>query len=457
MDAESIDTPKIEALTEQIRAGMERHGVPGVAVGLWADGYAWAAGFGVTSLENPLPVTPETLFQIGSISKTFTGTLVMRLVEAGKLELDVPVRQYLPELKLADESVAANVTLRHLLTHTAGWAGDLFIRTGHGDDALHKYVLEMAKLRQLTPLGKVWSYNNAAFALAGRVIERVMGQPYETVCREWVLGPLGLEHSFFFPEEVMVHRFAVGHLPIGGEPRIARPWALARNANAVGGLSSTVKDLLRYARFHLNDGKTERGEQVLLPESVTLMQTPQVSAADRQQMGLSWFLREVSGVRIVSHGGATNGQMAALWFVPARRFAFAILTNHHYGMLLNNEVGKWVREHLLGLHEPVREPLPASLEQLSEYAGRYLEGAMGNQISLEPHEGRLVFRFTAGDRSGITETPADLPPPMNVAMLEPDWLTLTDGPGKGALLEFLRSEGGRIEWVRYSSRVYQRQ
>ncbi|HEU4740669.1 MAG TPA: serine hydrolase domain-containing protein [Meiothermus sp.] len=453
----AIDAQKFGALTEQIRAGMERHGIPGVAVGLCVDGGEWAEGFGVTSLENPLPVTPDTLFQVGSISKTFTGTLVMRLVEAGKLELDVPVRRYLPDLELADESVAEAVTLRHLLTHTAGWAGDLFIRTGNGEDALHKYVLEMARLKQLTPLGKVWSYNNAAFALAGRVIEAVMDQPYEVVCREWILQPLGLGHSFFFPEEVMVHRFAVGHLPINGEPRIAHPWALARNANAVGGLSSTVRDLLRYARFHLNGGKTEGSEQILSPESVAAMQIPQVSAADRQQMGLSWFLREVNGVRIVSHGGATNGQMASLWFVPARRFAFAILTNHHYGGLLNNEVGKWARENLLGMREPTREPVPARPEQFSQYAGRYLEGAMGNRIDLEPHDGGLVFRFAAGDRSGITDTPADLPPPMKVGMLEPDWLTLTDGPGKGALLEFLRDENGQIEWVRYSSRVYRRQ
>ena len=133
-----MNTSQTAQLAEQIRTGMGRHKVPGVAVGLWMDGEEYAEGFGVTSLENPLPVTPNTLFQIGSTTKTITATLVMRLVEAGKPELDAPVRQYLPALRLADEDVAARVTLRHLLTHTGGWAGDYFVRTGSGDDALAK-------------------------------------------------------------------------------------------------------------------------------------------------------------------------------------------------------------------------------------------------------------------------------------------------------------------------------
>ena len=105
----------------------------------------------------------------------------MALVERGELELDAPVRRYLPKLALADESVAAAVTMRHLLTHTAGWVGDYFADHGAGDDALARMVDDLQRLPQLTPLGKVWSYNNAGFYLAGRVIEVVTGEPYERV------------------------------------------------------------------------------------------------------------------------------------------------------------------------------------------------------------------------------------------------------------------------------------
>ncbi|MER3554120.1 MAG: penicillin-binding protein, partial [Meiothermus sp.] len=240
----------------------------------------------------------------------------------------------------------------------------------------------MAGLKRITPLGELWSYNNAGFGLAGRVVEAVMGQPYEAVCREWVLEPLGLSQSFFFPEEVMVHRFAVGHVKQNEQTVIAQPWAFARNANPVGGLASTVRDQLEYARFHMGDGTAKNGERILSPESMRLLQTPQVAAANGGQMGLSWFLQDIGGTRIVSHGGATNGQMSQFWFVPERGFAFTTLTNHNDGNILNTEIAKWVRENLLGIVASEPAPLELSEGEGEEYAGRYVEAVMGNVLEL---------------------------------------------------------------------------
>ena len=131
-----IKNTKFLKVCETIVAEMKRLKIPGVAIGVFHNGKEYTAGFGVTSVENPLPVTPDTLFQTGSISKTFTGTIFMRLVEAGQVELDAPVRKYLPKLKLSDKDVAERVTIRHLLTHTGGWVGDYFNDFGDGDDAL---------------------------------------------------------------------------------------------------------------------------------------------------------------------------------------------------------------------------------------------------------------------------------------------------------------------------------
>ena len=153
-----------------VKAEMKRLHVPGVAVGVVHEGREYTAGFGVTSVENPLPVDADTLFQIGSTTKTFTGTAAMRLVERGRLDLDAPVRTYLPKLRLAGRGVAGRVTLRHLFNHTGGWVGDTFVDTGWGDDALAKAVARMAEIEQLTPLGEVWSYNNAGFYLVGRAV-----------------------------------------------------------------------------------------------------------------------------------------------------------------------------------------------------------------------------------------------------------------------------------------------
>jgi CubicO group peptidase (beta-lactamase class C family) len=138
---------------DAIQEAMRRYHTPGVAVGVLRDGHDEITTFGVTSIEDPLPVQPNTLFQIGSITKTITATAVMRLVEQGRLELEAPVRRYLPDLQMADEDVAQRLTLRHLLTHTAGFVGDDFTDTGSGDDAVARYVANVVELPQVTPLG----------------------------------------------------------------------------------------------------------------------------------------------------------------------------------------------------------------------------------------------------------------------------------------------------------------
>ncbi len=246
-------------LDRRITEEMERLRIPGVAVGVHVDGQEYLAGYGVTSIDNPLPVTADTLFQIGSTTKTITATAAMRLVEAGKLQLDAPVRTYLPELRLSDESVAARLTMWHLFTHTGGWVGDYFNDFGGGDDALAGIVASLESLPQLMPLGETFSYSNSGFYIAGRVIEAITGRTFESAIAELVFDPLGMNMSFFFPGDIMTYRFAVGHNPRDGNVVVARPWPLPRAAHPAGGIASTVVDQLRYARFHLDGGRTSRG------------------------------------------------------------------------------------------------------------------------------------------------------------------------------------------------------
>ena len=181
---QTLDTFK--ALQERIQDALQRWGVPGVAVGILHDGQEYTAGFGVTSVENPLPVDADTLMQIGSITKTFTTMAVMRLVDAGVLELDRPMRSYLPELRMSSSEATSGLTLKHLLTHTGGFVGDDLSEPGGGDDALACYATGMAELAQLTPPGELWSYCNWGFCLAGRVIEVVTGKPCEVAVRELI-------------------------------------------------------------------------------------------------------------------------------------------------------------------------------------------------------------------------------------------------------------------------------
>lgn len=191
--APAADEERFERVSEALRVLMKEHGVPGAALGVYREGRSYTKAFGVTSLENPLTVTDETLFQIGSITKTFTGTLLMRLVEAGKVDLSSPVRRYLPDFGVADPDASARATVRDLVTHVGGWEGDLFDDTGNGDDALARIVREMNELEQQAPLGSAYSYNNAGFYAAARIIEVVTGKPYETTLEEQLLRPLQLD------------------------------------------------------------------------------------------------------------------------------------------------------------------------------------------------------------------------------------------------------------------------
>ena len=432
-----------DQVCDAIRASMEETDTPGVAVGLLHEGEEHVAGFGVTSTENRLEVTPDTLFQIGSITKTFTATAVMRLVERGELDLDSAVRTYLPALKLKDDEVAARVTMRHLLTHTGGWIGDYFDDFGSGDDALTRMCESLGTLPQLTPLGEVWSYNNAGFYLAGRVLEMLSGKPYEEALHELVLEPLGLEQSFFFADDVMTRRFAVGHLRAeDGPPTVARPWGIGRAHHAAGGLASTVGDLLRYARFHMGDG-----DGVLNRATLDDMQRNQLEVGSIFEfVGIAWSISERTGARLVGHGGGTNGQQSLFFFAPEHDFALAVVTNHQRGSEVNT-AARVAALDAIGAREPERAAIDTDPD---EYLGTYDSALMRAELSRDDEQ----LMLTVTPKGGFPKKdspPPPAPPPVPVAFYAQDRLFITEGDTGEA--EFLRAPDGSIEWFRVGGRV----
>jgi CubicO group peptidase (beta-lactamase class C family) len=452
MDGEAL----FKSICELIPDAMKRHRVPGLAFGIVADGREFSAGFGVTNVRHPLPVDEHTLFQIGSITKTYTATAIVRLAETGLLGLDEPVRRYLPDFRMRDGEVTERATVRHLLVHTGGWQGDFFEDTGAGDDALKKYVALMADLPQLTPLGKVWSYNNAAFSLAGRVIEAVTGKTYEAALNELVLAPLGLRHTYIFPADVMTHGFAVGHASYQDQDIVLRPWGLARSAWPAGGLTASVNDQLRYARFHLGDGTAEDGTRVLSRESMDAMQTPSVPALLDTSMGLAWWIREPQGLRILSHGGGTLGQISNLMLIPSRNVAASFLTNSGSGGLVMLEATKDAWPDYLGFREPEPAHIAMTAEQLQQYVGRYT--SVLDEIELKPgSDGALVAQVTPKGGFPTRESPAPpAPPPTRVAFVGTDHAITLDPPLKDQHAEFLRDDSGAIEWARVGGRIHRR-
>ena len=324
-------------LDAKIEAGMQAYEIPGVAVGVWYQGEAYLKGYGVTSLDSPQPVTVDTIFRIGSTTKTFTGTAAMRLVEAGTLDLDATVRTYLPDLTTSDPSVAEVVTVRQLLNHTPGWLGDDIEDFGRGDDAIAEYVASVADLPIITPPGSTFFYNNTALVVAGRVIEAITGTTYEQAVRDLVLDPLQLSRTRFFTDEVVGFPIAASHGIVDDRAQLDTGfWYLPRSLDPTGALLSTVRDQLQYARFHLGHVQGADGEAVLSPASLAAMRSDPgpggTLLVELDGMGVSWQLRpSAEGVRIVQHGGDWPGQHSGFLFVPDRDFALTMLTNSDGG------------------------------------------------------------------------------------------------------------------------------
>ena len=444
------------SICERIPDALSHHKVPGAVLGVSCEGQEFIKGFGVTNADHPLPVDEDTLFQIGSTTKTFTATAIMRLVEQGKLKLDEPIRTYLPDFSMSDPAVTEGVTMRHLLTHTAGWQGDFFPDTGNGDDALARYVGLMAGLPQLTPLGTVLSYNNSAFSLAGRVVEVVTGRTYEAALKELVLEPLGLERSYLFPAEVMVHRFAVGHAAIDDRPVVLRPWQLTRASTPAGGIVASMKDQLRYARFHLGDGTSQQDVPLLSRQSLLAMQTPQGPVTCDFSPGLAWRILDDNGIRWVYHGGGTFGQVSAFNLVPERQFAWAIATNSLNGGLLAREVARDLIRQFLGNDEPEPSEIDLDRSLLPEYCGRY-SAALGDlEISLK--DGKLTMQPhpRGGFPTQDTPPPRIAPEPFRIGFIGSDVIAMIDPPMREIRGEFLRAADGSIAWLRWGARIHRR-
>ena len=434
-----------------IRDGMSTYHVPGIAVGIWNDGKEELGGYGVTNVDHPLEVNADTLFQIASITKTITATVIMRLVDQGTVDLAAPVRRYIPSFKLKDEDAASRATVKHLVTHTGGWLGDAFRDFGNGNDALAKYVDGMVELEQLTPLGEIWHYSNSSFTVLGRIIELVTGKTYEEATRELLFKPLGMDHSVFSAAEAIVHRTAVGHQIRDEVPKVVTPWAFPRATTPVGGVVSTVRDLLTYARFHLGDGTAPGGARLLPRATLDLMRTPQADADLDRKVGIAWFLRDAQGLRLQYHGGVAIGQQGVLMIAPDRNAAIAVQTNSVRGGLLHTEVTKWWQKEYLGFEAPAPVYIELETARYAKLAGRYTAELSDAQLDIS--DTGLIYRSFSHNKLKNDPPPQD-PPPSRVAFTSDEQFTLLDGPLKDTRGEFLADATGNVRWMRVGGRVY---
>jgi CubicO group peptidase (beta-lactamase class C family) len=318
---------------------MSKYDVPGAALALIKDGaVVLERGYGSRDLAANAPVTTATLFNIGSISKSFTALGIAQLVDRQQADLDTPVVRYIPDLRLNDPRIAERMTLRQLLSHTSGLPPDKQwppqVPSTRGG-----IVAEFASVPISAPPGTLFQYCSRCVVLAAYALERITGRSWEAYTRTQIFEPLGMTTASFgalgleqAPDRAQPyrHQASAGQIPI--------PWGrlqyLAPLAPA-GGIDADIDGMARYALLQLGDG-TISGEQVVSPQMLAELHRPEIAVGtdwtpsavtEDLHHALGWFTAEVRGVHVVDHNGANPGFRAAIVLVPAAKTGVVILTN----------------------------------------------------------------------------------------------------------------------------------
>ena len=398
--------------TEELRARLgevaERLSIPGVTIAVRHGGEINEAAYGVLDKEFGYPVTTDSVFQTGSITKVWTATLIMQLVDEGLVDLDAPVARYLRGFRVTDATASQEVTIRQLLCHVGGFEGDIFDDHGPGNDAVERFVANLAgPARQLFPSGELWSYANSGYVVLGRIVEVLTGMTWEAALRERIAVPLGMTHLATSPGEAIRYRVAMGHVPGPDGELVKAPfWAMPRsNAPAGSTLTLTAREQLRFAQMHIDGGLAPDGTRVLSEASVKAMR--QIHAAVpgvgplADHWGLGWELFDWKGGPVIGHDGGTIGQAAMLRVVPDQDVAFAILTNGGDFFGLHVLVTELLAE-LAGVTVPPM-PVPPAVPptvDLRYFTGRYESLTLGAEVT-EVDEGLSVMLRPLGPAAAL--------------------------------------------------------
>lgn len=364
----------------------DKYGVPGAQLGVLRLGAGHpesrvelATGTLNLAFGDRAPVTLDSVFQIGSITKVWTTTAAIRLIEQGKFGLDTPVLELLPELH-PSSALYEGVTVRHLMNHTSGLDGDVFTDTGRGDDCVARYVEQLGEFKRVFPVGASWAYCNSGFVLLGRIIERATGKVWDQAMRELLCEPMGLRNTVTLPEEAVLRAAAVGHEKSDGVLAPASVWVLPRAMGPAGLISCTVGDLLSFAALHLRDGVAADGTRLMTQEHVAAMRAHEVDvpATDRLigSWGLGWIRFTWGDGNQFGHDGATIGQFAYLVLDARNNIAFALLTNGGDTDGLYEDLAGEVFGELAGIALPERvQPIAGDAERwrgaVAEHLGTY--------------------------------------------------------------------------------------
>jgi CubicO group peptidase (beta-lactamase class C family) len=476
--ASAFDAARYTGIVER---GMADWQVPGLAVAVVEDGaVAYARGFGTTALDGGVAVDVDTPFANASTTKAMVAAGILMLVDEGRLALDVPVIEYLPQLHFADPALTQQVTLRDLLSHRTGMPSTDFLRFMQGMTAGE----QMAQLRFIDPVAAPRSrliYQNTQYEIAALVLERVTGRHWGDFLAERLWAPIGMRDTFAKRGDIPAGRpFAMPHDVFDGKPRAVEFSRPPQEPNAAGSAWSTIADMARWAQFLLRGGVTEDGQRLLSAEAFATWFEPNQLAAPEdfypvvkltqprwRSYALGWFQQDFAGQRIDFHTGSLAGLVAIIGLDRDAGRAVIVMANRDHAELRHALLWEaldpapeaarrdWHGEVLALYRDQQAQAdakweaqqasrlagVPASLPA-ADYVGLYESTAWG-ELRIEPSAGGLQL-LSRNRRLSLSHWHADL-----FLASHPDW-------HKGRFLRFSITPAGEVEALEFAGYRFDR-
>lgn len=318
---------RLEALIEK---NMYESQLPGFAIGIVEDGrVTYAKSFGVARLGDVKPVTPQSLFHMASVTKPFVATAIVQLVEREKMSLDGLLTDYLPYFCLKDERSAV-ITVRQVLGHIAGLP-DVedyhWDNPEYDDGALERYVRSLSNLSAIAAPGELFAYSNIGFEVLGDLIAKVSGESFESYVQRHILEPLGMKKSTLLVREADPDLLTSPHILNQSDVVVSKVFPYNRAHAPSSTLYSNIDDMNRWAMVNLNRGELD-GQRILKESSYDLLWNPQADTTQSgAKVGLSWFLTQRGGHRVVSHAGEDDGFQSYLMLAPDDLISIVAMSN----------------------------------------------------------------------------------------------------------------------------------
>lgn len=389
--------PDFSQLERAVLEELKETNTPGVTVAIVSgERVIYTKAFGTSNVETGAPMTPEMLCRIGSTTKMFTAAALVTLAEQGKLKLHEAIGKHVDGLN----PKIAGLTAHQLLTHTAGVIDEAPMYGDHDDSAMGRTIRSWKEDQLFTEPGKIISYSNPGYWLAGFVVESISKKPFADQMSESIFKPLGMTSTTFRPTVAMTYPLAQGHNALGkSTPTVVRPFADNAASWPAGSMFSNVLDLSRFIIAFMNSGKLE-GKQVLAPQVIAKLSTPQVSIPSQPdaKYGYGLMISNYRGVRVVEHGGSRSGYGSVIKMAPDHRFAVIVLGNRT-GVALNKTAEK-AMELMLPLKskeaEKPKQELPMTAPEMANYAGKYGQREVSVEILLK--DGKLFLKQGPSER-----------------------------------------------------------